>query len=568
MSLPYVLDEGALAALPEELQAEARARFAAVRRGSERNPLWGYIPHAKQRTYHGIAAPVGAFVGGNRSGKSWGGTADDIIQVVDADSVPPHLIEFKRWHDECHWRVVTPKLKTTLKRVVLPLFRRLVPKDQLWKGAWDKAYNGEDRLLQLKNGNTIDFLTHDMELDAFSGVELHGFRLDEEPKGAKGKAIFDESIMRLLSTGGDARMTFTPLFGLSWAYYELTERPDLLAEPGASPGERRPRWDEDVQVVTVDMDENPHLDERSKRVALRRIPASQRKARKSGQFVHFAGRIYPEWDPDLHVIPWAPVPRDPRGDPAVSIFNWIDPGIDHPTSVGWFWIDFEHPEGRVVVFDTIKVRGCNVAEVAGLIRDRELELAIKPKWRVIDPSARNKQHATGRSLQDEYARHSIHTRPGQSSRHAGFSRVSELLKANVKPDPGDPDGTTRLCPRLVVMANNSNGDDELPGLIEEFPLYRWKQRHNQAGEGASPQEPIKVKDDHLDGLRYGVMSNPTGLRNTDLDEGLPPDASEGAGAFDEWERRNLLKAHLARLVKARRKTRSGAMGDAGRVVRH
>lgn len=563
MPLPFEIDVAALEALPEELQLEARARFAAVQRGTERNPLWGYIPHGKQRAYHGISAQLGAFVGGNRSGKSWGGTADDIVQAIDREAVPAHLLEFKRWDGECHWRVITPKLQTTLKRVVLPLFRRLIPKDQLWKGAWDKAYNGEERLLQLANGNTIDFLTHDMELDAFSGAELHGFRLDEEPKGVKGKAIYDESIMRLLSTGGDARMTFTPLFGLSWAYYELTAR---SSDGERGPGEREPRWDEDVQVVTVDMDENPHLDERAKRMALRRIPAAQRKARKSGQFVHFAGRIYPEWDPDLHIIPWQPVPRDQQTrKPSVSIFNWIDPGIDHPTSVGWFWIDFEHPEGRAVVFDTFKVRDHNVADVAGLIKEKESELDIKPRWRVIDPSARNRQHVTGRSLQDEYARHKIYTRPGQNSRLAGFSRVSELLKATIRPDPTDPHGVVRVCPRLVVMANNSCDDDDLPGLIEEFPLYRWRQRASQAGEGASPQEPIKVKDDHLDGLRYGVMSNPTGLRFDDAED-LPPDDPV---ARDEWERKHLLQQHLKRLMTnhKRRKSSAGKLGLAGRVVR-
>jgi phage terminase large subunit-like protein len=216
------LNLAALDALPADQREQAMWAIDRLQRGAKVNPLWGYVPHAKQRTYHEIGSMIGAFVGGNRSGKSYAGTADDIIQVVDADALPPHLAGFKRWDGECHRRVGTPNLRTTLKKTVLPLFKRLLPKDQLWKGSWDRAFNGEDRVLTLANGNTVDFLTYEMDVDAWAGAELHGIRFDEEPKGFKGRTIFEESIMRLLSTRGEFRMTFTPLLGLSWSYYELT----------------------------------------------------------------------------------------------------------------------------------------------------------------------------------------------------------------------------------------------------------------------------------------------------------------------------------------------------------
>jgi hypothetical protein len=37
------------------------------------------------------------FFGGNGAGKSWIGTLDDVIQLVDRDVVPKHLQEFKHW---------------------------------------------------------------------------------------------------------------------------------------------------------------------------------------------------------------------------------------------------------------------------------------------------------------------------------------------------------------------------------------------------------------------------------------------------------------------------------------
>jgi hypothetical protein len=54
--------------------------------------------------------------------------------------------------------------------------------------------------------------------------------------------------------------------------------------------------------------------------------------------------------------------------------------------------------------------------------------------------------------------------------------------------------------RLLVHA----GQDE---LVEEFREYRWKARTSQS-EDASRQEPVKIKDDMLDALRYLVMSLP------------------------------------------------------------
>lgn len=515
-----------LEALPPDLQEEARAKLARLQVAAKGNPLWGYVPHGKQQRYHGITAMIGAFAGGNRSGKSTGGTNDDLIQCCDAEVLPPWLLPYKRWHHPVEWRVITPNLTTTLEGVVLPLFKKWTPKSQLFKGSWDRAYNQRLRKLQFANGSTIDFLTHDMDLDAFSGAALHGVRCDEEPKGHKGRQIYEESLMRVLDYGGDFRMTFTPLFGLSWAYHELTRR-----------GE--PRWDDEVQVVTVDMDDNPHLDEQQKERVLARYSDVQREARKSGRFIHFAGVIYPEWDPDVHVVPSDDVPFDDGGAPLVHAYQAIDPGRDHPAGYVWAWVD---DEDLLVVYDRMKLRGATVEEAAAEILAREAKHGITPRWRVIDPSARNKSHATGRSIQDEYRKHKIHTIPGQNSRLAGYNRVSERLKKGRGPGG------------LVVMAHCSNPDDpDLPALIEEFPEYRWKSATK--GESAGREEPIKVKDDELDALRYLVMSNPRGPRTPDPED-QPP---ENAADYERWERSQMLKGHLKRVMKGRRSRRVGAV---------
>ena len=113
-------------------------------------------------------------------------------------------------------------------------------------------------------------------MDKFSGAALHRVCYDEEPPGDKGEAIRQECRARLVDFGGDEVFAFTPLLGLSWAYDAIWER----------------RHDDDVTVVQVDMDDNPHLDQDAKRDFLARLSKEEADARKSGKFVHFSGLFY------------------------------------------------------------------------------------------------------------------------------------------------------------------------------------------------------------------------------------------------------------------------------------
>jgi hypothetical protein len=106
----------------------------------------------------------------------------------------------------------------------------------------------------------------------------------------------------------------TPLLGLSWTYHELTKS-------------GTPKNDEEVHTITVDMDDNPHLDARTKARYLKGLSAEERAARKSGRFVHFAGLIFPEFSPEVHVLPEH---NPPEGS---TIVVGIDPGLRHMAAV-------------------------------------------------------------------------------------------------------------------------------------------------------------------------------------------------------------------------------------------
>jgi hypothetical protein len=317
----------------------------------------------------------------------------------------------------------------------------------------------------------MDFMTHEMDLDQFGAIELERVRFDEEPPGNKGYKIFRECRMRVVSTGGDLRFTMTPLLGLSWTYYELTR-------------DGEPKWDDRVRVVTVDMDDNPHLVEAQKREALEGLSKQERQARKSGRFVHFEGLIYDEFRKDKHVVPeLSHLPENGK------LYEGIDPGLRNPAYVLVLLDD----DDTMTVIDEIPPEPRTVAEMALLVHGIREKWGIKPNWTVIDPSARNKSHQTGRSDQAEYMDHGIYTLPGQNSRTAGFNRVKERL-APVDPDTGDS-----LEPRLFICANCEE-------TISQFTTYRWKERKGSEEEGKD--EPVKARDHLLDALRYVVMSRP------------------------------------------------------------
>lgn len=455
-----------------------------------RNPLLGYRPHEKQRVFHAPPWPPSRlFLGGNRSGKSTCTMVDTIIQCIDAELVPDHLKAYKRWSAPFYGRVVTPDLTNTMEGVVLQKFREWCPREQLKGGNFDRAWDKVQRVLRFKNGSWVQFFSNDQDLDKFGGAALHRMVYDEEPRAD----IRRECLMRLIDYGGEELYGCTPLHGMNWIYDEFY-----------APWEKGHFTDEDVRLVVVDMDDNPHLDPRAKEWVLSGLTKEERASRKSGKFMAFAGLVYPEFSKTRHVIP----ERDelPEG---VEIFAGIDPGIRHLCAVMFAYLD---PDDVMVVFDEIAMQDSTISDVCMEIGNRVERWGRRPNWYVIDPAARNRNNQTGRQDQQEFADHGIYTFPGQNAERPGINRVRERLEAG----------------RLLVTANCTT-------LREEFKKYHW-QRDSSRSENAPPEKPVD-KDNHcLDALRYIVMARP-----------LKPDHE--VPKPNETSKDRLLRHHLKRLRK-------------------
>jgi phage terminase large subunit-like protein len=450
----------ALASLSTEDRREVEKALAELDTIRVLDPLQFFYPHEKQVQYLSSFDPLKAFLGGNRSGKTTAGIVDDIIQTVDRDSLPDHLKPYKKWEPPFYCRIVAPDFVSTMEGVIFQKIKEWAPKAQLKGGSWETAYDKQRRLLRWENGSWWQFLTFEQDLDKHSGAALHRVHFDEEPP----EDIRAECQMRLIDYGGDELFTMTPLMGMTWMFDKVWERRHL----------------EGYTVVQVDMDDNPHLNQDAKTRLLEGLSEEERKARKEGRFVHFAGMVFPEFRDSYHTVD----PPDPRTVRDQSVVVGIDPGIRW---TGICFVAFDD-ENYALVFDELFLEQKTVPEVAEEIRSRLATWGVTPDFYVIDPSARNRTQINADAVEAEFQRHGIFAVHGQNDRESGILTIKRRLQS-------DP-------PSLLVSTACKE-------LIYEFGRYRIDPKASQ--KDSSAFEVVKVDDHVLDAMRYALMSRSWGV---------------------------------------------------------
>lgn len=453
------IDADALKRLSREDQEEIEKELGRYEAAVERNPLWHWRPHVKQHEFLSWHKEFGTklFAGGNQSGKTTCGLADDIIQCVDDAALPPHLRQYKHWQPPFYGRIICPDFSTTLCGVVIPKLQELVPKDQLVGGSWKKAYDKTLHVLNFKNGSRLDFLTFEQDLNKFGGATLDRVHMDEEPPGEAGRQIFHESRIRVMRRKGEIMLTMTPLLGLSWSFDTIYEK----------------RNEDDTFCVEVDMDDNPHLTEEGKAASLTDLTDLERQARKEGKFVHFGGLVYPEYDPEAHTVRELPSRRHLQGQ---TIVVSIDPGV-RKTAVVWVAFD---KDNVAVVFDELYVDQATVELVAGQVKERNEHWGVKPNY-VIDPSARNRTLINAEQIQIAYMRNGITAMPGQNALEPGILQLKRRLQHQAI-------FFSPTCTRLA-----------------------WELRRYRIDEKKDQFAVVKEHDHLMDALRYACMTMTWGV---------------------------------------------------------
>lgn len=431
-----------------------------LRTQATRPNIHAYKPHNKQVAFHSSDAKGRLYIGGNRSGKTTGGIAEDIFYATGKHPyrVTPPPPTFGR--------IVSVDFNNGIEKIIRPELARWLPPSELLGGTWSEAYSKELRTLTLENGSTIEFMSYDQDLDKFAGTSRHWIHFDEEPP----QDIFIENKTRLVDTGGSWWITMTPVEGMTWVY-------DDVYMPGKN-------GDPTLKVIEVDMTENPYLHPGEVDEFVSGLNADDREARVRGKFVQIGGLVYKHFNPEIHVV-----------DPFIPPADWewfasLDHGFTNPTA--WLWHAVS-PDGRIVTFDEHYVSGEVIAHHAAAVHAKNENHGRPPNVYIGDPSIRNTDPITGTSIHLDYTEHGIPILLGNNDVQAGINKVASYLEA-----VGEGD-----VPQLVITRNCQN-------LIYEMQRYRFKTfASRKLRNDNNNREVAHKKDDHAcDSLRYFVMSRP------------------------------------------------------------
>ena len=498
----FLVDEAALERLPLDQRRKAIAALADMAGGHKRNPLYRFdpldpngtgIPHVPQHRFlsshhtpDGIEAKWRLFIGGNRSGKTTAGLIADIIDCCDRDAVPPHLQKYKRWEAPMTMYFVAVSEKI-IERIHMPILRAWCPKDQLVGNSVDKALNGKFNILHFKNGSSIQFMTQGMDVDAFQGSALSRVHFDEEPLWDHGRDIYGECAQRLVDYDGDVLLTFTPLNGMTWVYDRFyvpwsQQQPDreAAAEGWATIPDDSGEFDFPLYITTVSQDDNPTISAKGKAAALIGAATEEEKrARKYGRFVSFAGRIFDDFARSKHVVPDEACLTRMKSGQMQAVIGGLDPGFRHQAAALWVGLD----EDGVWVFPELVLSRTVIPDVVAEVEKTRATLELPPVVFIADPAIARIDAQTGKTDQQAYAEAGLRTRAGNNDVRASINAIRNLIASN----------------RLHIGAS-------CEVLIDQMLRWRWKT--GGRSEDASPERPVKRDDHAIDALRYAVMSLP------------------------------------------------------------
>jgi len=427
--------------------------------------LLNYTPNTqKLLSMHKSDSKTRLILGGKRAGK----TTFGVVECAWAGlGIHPYL---KYPDPPLNIRICTTSLTTGIKGIILPMLYEWIPKHAI------KKYWADDHILELMNGTQYDLKSYEMDLDKFEGVGRHLIWEDEEPP----KAIHQSNLMRTIAAnlgmgdmGGKMLVTCTPLYGMTWLYYDLYDNPD--AKPPS------------VEHCHIAIYDNPHLPQAAIE-AIKQDPSMKDnlEAALYGKFFSRSGLVYPDFGDKNLMLPVATIPDE------WLIVLGIDPHDRNPHGVVFCGLN---KDGVWIVFDEIFQTG-TIDELVISIKQK-LGKRYPPNLAVIDTSANSPQSISGKSVKEMLMAppHGLYLIDAHKDVTAGRLAMTELL------NPGKKVDGTPLLPKLFVTQNCHN-------LKREFRNYIWDNWSSKKGDKVDPKERPMKRDDHLlDALRYVIMCN-------------------------------------------------------------
>ena len=314
--------------------------------------------------------------------------------------------------------------------------------------------------------STIGFKNYEQPIEAFYGTAMHWVWCDEiVPIN-----IYNECLVRTMTTKGLVYVTFTPLTGLTPLVIKFCEDADYLAGAkkilGLQDSEDKDKEEEEdgiiaapsfKAIVQAGWDDAPWLEEEEKAKILDASEPHLRETRRTGVPSMGSGAVFPITLEQFIVQPFE-IPRHYKRLFAMDV-GW------NRTAALWFALD-PHTD-TLYVYDEHYVSEQPPAVHAAGIRSRG-------DWipGVIDPASRGRSQGDGSQLMQSY-------------KDLGLN----IVKANNDVEGGIQEVWHRLSSGKIRVFSH------LQNFAKEYVLYRRDEKGRV----------IKERDHLMDCLRYGVI---------------------------------------------------------------
>lgn len=426
----------------------ARETIRALLTPDSKRVYWeriGYEPHAGQIDFHESPARFKTLTCGRRLGKTISGVRDigPLVYLPDA-----------------YIWIVGPTAGLAVKefRLFQADLRRQARKGclKLEKDVLDTV--GGRYLLKVKNGATIEVRSQEKE-DQIVGEGVAAVIMAE---AARLKSHIWTELVRptLADYHGVAVFSTTPR-GRNW-YYELVEKAKGSSQWACF---QKPSWAN--PIVYPEGEQDPEV------VELREtLDEAEFRQEIGAEFVTHAGLVYQEFDPDVHVRRFEPLPDVPWS-------GWVDLGFNDPFVCLLVQVT---QEGRVFIHDEYYVERRTPSEHAERLAewfDRPGSAHAIPRTLYCDPRSPD-------GIKDlKLAGWEAKAAPAMVSRSRADNPVIVGVKAVKKLLKVQEDGSPMLLvhPRCQMT-------------IKEFSLYEWVN-----------DQPDARKNNHaMDATRYGCLA--------------------------------------------------------------
>lgn len=420
------------------------------------NSEYSIEKYAKHKQFIELAHEyrVRLFMGGNRCGKSW--LAEFELTCHALGWYPEWWtgvrFEHKKGKNFKIW-IVSDSFETSRDIIQMPLFYEdegaefgtgFIPFDSIIE---TKSLSGVANCLSYvrirrKCGGiaTIFFKSSAAGRKKFQGTAIDLIVFDEEPP----LEIYEECLLRTMTTGGRVDLYFTPLSG-------LTPMIELFEKDRDDPSARK-------ISTSVGWDDCPHITEEMKQEMKSNMPEFQYEARSKGIPTLGAGAIYRYTEQHVTCEPFA-IPNH------YECWYSLDVGWK-TTAVTFFAKD---PNSNIMyVYDELYIHEERPDQYA-----RKIKMRGETLRGVIDPASAGSSQHDGKSIVDLLRKEGLDLSKANNDVEFGIMKVSEAFNFE----------------KLKIF-------NTCKSLISEYRSYHRDEKG----------KIVKTKDHALDAMRYGVVS--------------------------------------------------------------